>query len=215
MVDFGLIDNDALSGTIKPITTWKRPSIFIHVSFKTVIWLRSTGGTTVASPVWSPGHSPRLQDTPNTSRPKDKGKRKEQEQKQKLETRKKRVGTQKVRGLEEHSGDVTDKQRQKQVQSTGTLENTSLLIYSSQQTSCWHKLNMVAWKVLQLIQPASHLTHVQMCVLYNFHPYLFLQVFNLPSLDLCLVFKVPNSLQKLREIRLFFPSKEANWDSWG
>lgn len=52
-----------------------------------------------------------------------------------------------MRELEEHSGDVSDKQRQKQVQSTGTLENTSLFIYSSMQISCRYKPNIAAWKV--------------------------------------------------------------------
>lgn len=133
MFDLGVIANQSSSGAIKQISTWRsgdnHPLIFIHFSIKAVIWLRSTRETTAASHVWSPQDSPRPQDVPNTSRPKDKGKWKEQEQKQKLETRgKERVGTQNVRELEEHSGDVSDKQRQKQVQSTETLENTTLFI---------------------------------------------------------------------------------------
>lgn len=51
----------------------------------------------------SPQDSPLLQDTPKTSRPKDKGKRKEQEQKQKLEERTDEEGTKRVRELEENT----------------------------------------------------------------------------------------------------------------
>lgn len=106
---------------------------------------------------------------PNTSRPKDKGKRKEQEQKQKLETREKRVGTQKVRELEDHSGDVSDKQRQKQVQSTETLENTTLFIYPSKQTLSWHKPKIAARQVGFTLR-SLHFTFINMHICYLYTP---------------------------------------------
>lgn len=82
---------------------------------------------------------------------------------------KKRVGTQKVRELEDHSGDVSDKQRQKQVQSTETLENTTLFIYPSKQTSCWHKPKIAVRKVSFTLR-SLHFSFINVHVCYPSTP---------------------------------------------
>lgn len=125
----------------------------------------------------------------------------------------KRVGTQKVRELEDHSGDVSDKQRQKQVQSTGTLESTALFIYSSKQTSCWRKPNMAA-RTVSFPLRSLHFTslNVHICYIYaltfsskSLICLLWISVLSSRSRILC------KNRKKWRRMYFFPPSKEAEW----
>lgn len=59
--------------------------------------------------------------------------------------------------------------RQKQVQSTETLENTTLFIYPSKQTSCWHKPKIAVRKVSFTLR-SLHFTFINVHVCYPSTP---------------------------------------------